>query len=597
MDFDMAVSLANGHGVGIVLPQGIVCLDIDRGLDEYGTPLKQFRKMVNAAETYTEVSASGRGLHIFYESAEIPDGEAESHTFEDGSKLEVLGTGKFVKVTGHRYGDKPATVADGTGVVEKALKFVRDQKPKPNGIARRTETTFSDDEVLRLIRRAENAAKFADLFDDGNSTIAPYHGDESRADLGLISMLAFYTQNEAQLDRLFRESALYRNKWDEKRGHTTYGSMTINKALSDLSETYSPPGQHVLNRALDRAISVAEANVNAEELALGFSTRLPIHTYMRDGIEPPKLLIEDVLYAGTSYEDGSTEGVVHTWYGEPGCGKSMLALWASFMVMRLGLPVVYIDEEGTRRMVTERLQGLGAAPEEIEQYFYYFNSTSLAASNRRHQQELDYIAQTVRPELVVFDSWIDFLATDGRSENSSDEVVGWAQLVSRSFIAVGSTVVLLDHIPKDGSGRGARGSGGKLGWVTAGHKVEVKSPFNRDLTGEVKLIRQKDREGALPHVVYFTIGGDGRGRITCRPDASVITSHDDDGLTPNMRDALEALPTDGAGFNAWFAASGISSKDSFNNAVKGLLSRGRVKKSDKTYYVTDPEDDYDGISF
>jgi len=38
---------------------------------------------------------------------------------------------------------------------------------------------------------------------------------QSEADLALCSFLVFYTQDAAQLDRLFRASKLFREKWNE----------------------------------------------------------------------------------------------------------------------------------------------------------------------------------------------------------------------------------------------------------------------------------------------------------------------------------------------------------------------------------------------
>jgi hypothetical protein len=55
-------------------------------------------------------------------------------------------------------------------------------------------------------------------------------------------MLAFWTQDEGQIDRIFRQSALMREKWD-KRHHSdgqTYGQATIQIALNTVSETYQP---------------------------------------------------------------------------------------------------------------------------------------------------------------------------------------------------------------------------------------------------------------------------------------------------------------------------------------------------------------------
>jgi putative DNA primase/helicase len=95
---------------------------------------------------------------------------------------------------------------------------------------------MSDEEVVRLCRGARNAPKFEALYDRGD--LGEYAGDNSRADQALISILAFYTQDSEQLDRLFRDSTLYRSeKWGRR---PDYRRRTIQKALSNLTETYAP---------------------------------------------------------------------------------------------------------------------------------------------------------------------------------------------------------------------------------------------------------------------------------------------------------------------------------------------------------------------
>src|SRR5215217_6313237 len=73
-------------------------------------------------------------------------------------------------------------------------------------------SVHSDDDVINLCRRATNAAKFVDLFDDGD--VSAYENDESAADSALFGILKFYTRDPEQLDRIMRRSALARSKWD-----------------------------------------------------------------------------------------------------------------------------------------------------------------------------------------------------------------------------------------------------------------------------------------------------------------------------------------------------------------------------------------------
>ncbi len=93
---------------------------------------------------------------------------------------------------------------------------------------------LADEEVLARCRRAANATKFLRLWagDTGE------HGsDDSAADLALLSLLSFWTQDPVQLDRLFRRSGPYRPKWDR----TDYRERTIDRALVR-GETWEGPG-------------------------------------------------------------------------------------------------------------------------------------------------------------------------------------------------------------------------------------------------------------------------------------------------------------------------------------------------------------------
>jgi hypothetical protein len=91
-----------------------------------------------------------------------------------------------------------------------------------------------DDEVIEKACSARNGGKVARLWAGDTSE---YDGDDSRADLALCCELAFWTQDAAQLDRLFRGSGLYREKWER----ADYRDATIAKALATTSEHWTPP--------------------------------------------------------------------------------------------------------------------------------------------------------------------------------------------------------------------------------------------------------------------------------------------------------------------------------------------------------------------
>jgi hypothetical protein len=102
---------------------------------------------------------------------------------------------------------------------------------------------LSDDEIIKKASSARNnGQKFSALM-AGN-----WNGDftsQSEGDSSLIFLLAFYTKDAAQIDRIFRRSGLMRDKWDEKRGEKTYGQMTIDNALEKVTQQWRPGSQRV----------------------------------------------------------------------------------------------------------------------------------------------------------------------------------------------------------------------------------------------------------------------------------------------------------------------------------------------------------------
>ena len=77
------------------------------------------------------------------------------------------------------------------------------------------DNELTDEKVIELARGAKNSAKFEALWSGDTSGYASH----SEADHALISLLAFYTQDEGQLDALYRQSGLCREKWLKRPGY------------------------------------------------------------------------------------------------------------------------------------------------------------------------------------------------------------------------------------------------------------------------------------------------------------------------------------------------------------------------------------------
>ncbi len=109
---DEASSSSAGVGLGFVLSDvdRIACLDLDHAFDDEGALLPWAEDIVSAAgATYTEVSASGEGLHVFG-YAYVRQGRRIRR--EGGYAVEVYSTGRFIAMTNRPFRGAPSTLAD-----------------------------------------------------------------------------------------------------------------------------------------------------------------------------------------------------------------------------------------------------------------------------------------------------------------------------------------------------------------------------------------------------------------------------------------------------------------------------------------------------
>ena len=101
--FDEARRSKVGTGFGIVLGDGLGCIDLDAALDERGQIKPWAQEVVDGyAEDsiLTEVSVSGRGLHLF-----IPMAEGPGRRIRDGERnIEIYSApDRYIAVTGVRF--------------------------------------------------------------------------------------------------------------------------------------------------------------------------------------------------------------------------------------------------------------------------------------------------------------------------------------------------------------------------------------------------------------------------------------------------------------------------------------------------------------
>jgi len=96
---------------------------------------------------------------------------------------------------------------------------------------------LSDESVYNKASRSNPADKFNVLWTGEN----PEGKSHSEADMALSEILAFWCGlNIEQMDRLFRKSELMRDKCDRPQSGSTYGMLTLAKAVQKCTTFYSP---------------------------------------------------------------------------------------------------------------------------------------------------------------------------------------------------------------------------------------------------------------------------------------------------------------------------------------------------------------------
>lgn len=227
-------------GVGFVFTEGdpYAGVDLDDCRDPHtGEVASWALEIVAALNSYTEVSTSGKGLHIIVRAKLPPEGRKSG-------RIEMYEAGRYFCVTGAPLPGLPKTAQHRQAEVETLHRATFNRPEAQSSDEPRVISLSRDDaQILELARRARNGAKFQVLYSGEWEQLG--YKSQSEADLALCGQLKFWTQDRAQLDRLFRGSGLYRHKWDERRGDQTYGELTVQLALDGGGEVYSGPAEPV----------------------------------------------------------------------------------------------------------------------------------------------------------------------------------------------------------------------------------------------------------------------------------------------------------------------------------------------------------------
>lgn len=277
--YDQAIQLMNVrryiNGVGFEFASGYAGIDIDHCIDENGKIHPVAAEIVQVLDSYTEISPSGTGLHIVVKTnlepirgrrTPIPGTEGvEGKCVE----IEMYNTERFFTVTGRIYGqEKPINerTAQFQQIHDKYMpkRTTPAERPK-NGSTGQTRFSDSTEDIWAKMFNSKHGAEIQALYKGNIPGRLQTDGEgQSRADLALCSHLAFWTNgNTYMMDKMFRESGLYRDKWERE----DYREWTLSKALEgNNSNSFNQSLQSNNNLwARDRNGNIIEADERLEQ--------------------------------------------------------------------------------------------------------------------------------------------------------------------------------------------------------------------------------------------------------------------------------------------------------------------------------------------
>jgi putative DNA primase/helicase len=214
--FDAAISRISNpriSGIGFMFTgSNIAGIDLDDVRNAVTGEIEPWAlEIIRKVNSYTEISPSGTGIHILVESTLPKEGSRKV------GQVEVYDSGRFFTVTG-----------------DTLLEYTEIKQREGKELHSFLISVAQSRQVLLKAFEAKNGEKFKKLFAGDWSE----YFSNSEADMALASHLYFWTASREETDRLFRQSGLFRPKWDEKHfaDGRTYGEDILNKVCK--GETY-----------------------------------------------------------------------------------------------------------------------------------------------------------------------------------------------------------------------------------------------------------------------------------------------------------------------------------------------------------------------
>jgi putative DNA primase/helicase len=511
MEYHLDNDWTDGVGMVVCDDDEFVGVDLDHCLNAETLVVEPWaRAIVDMLDSYTEITPSGEGLRIFVRGSLPPRGRKRGN-------FEIYEHGRYLTVTGRHLEGTPLTVERRELEIRRVhrdiwpdtTREVPPERPAPRPV------NLDDVELVSKARSATNGQKFSQLW---NGQFSGYYTSQSEADLGLCSMLSFWTGGDAvRIDALFRSSGLFREKWDE-RHHAdgrTYGQGTIDEALRTAREFYTPP---LTGRSLGRIGTNGTSGVSRPDGEPEQSERTQLSRLT--ALSSAALLLGDPqpipwVVSAPSDEHGEIKGglLAERETAIIGAASGTGKTWLIADIVRalaMGTPlfdffdvarpcrIMLVDEESSVWLLRQRwallLRGYGIdresfARDVFDERIRIYVDQGFSFDDDRTYDALLEEASIFRPDFVLFDT---LARIHRRPENDNSQVAALFEDRIKPFKrAIGCGMIFAHHVRKPAKDapndpgsllRGASDLKGQLDqfWFLRGRSGDPRSIFEHD---------------------------------------------------------------------------------------------------------------------
>lgn len=224
-------------GVGFVLTEDdpYVFLDLDDHVED-GELTDLADEWLTTLDSWSEVSQSGEGLHVFVEADDFSfDGLKKR---DDSVGIELYADARFAAITGDTMTEYPDSVQERSDALEEIAADYLEKEHDESEMEPIQPDWDCDTE-----KDADAAIRTACVYDDEFDTLhngGSVHQDTSHDDISYLTKCFFWARGDEQLVRdMAQKSSRPRQKWREARSGGSWFDNRVAEARKYQDETFS----------------------------------------------------------------------------------------------------------------------------------------------------------------------------------------------------------------------------------------------------------------------------------------------------------------------------------------------------------------------